>query len=138
MYGIGKRTLEEGLNRGPRWMLGVCSGAIGVAMLVMAPEATRPEGHVLIGLFACAIAACCFLTGGARRLAGRVVGALVFAAAVLYLVVATGSVQEAASPRDWSTLGDAIAFFVLAGLPGLCFACLGKLRWRKPEREPES
>lgn len=118
LYTTGKEVLAQGLSRGARILLAGFAGLFGAGMAWMAPHSGAPLSFYLFSAFCFAIVLACCLNGRTKRFFGRLIGAAVFIVTVWYCV------------EDWPHIRSIVLFW-LAGLPGLCYACLGRFYWRK-------
>lgn len=134
-YREAEKQLAEGLSPGARYTLGIAMVLIGIIPMMTAEGAQRPAAVYGVGVFCWVIAVACFAQGTARRLAGRIIGAVVFLACVAYLVsqITSGPVDSGSQAEP--SVVNAIMAMVVFGFPGAYYAWKGKLRDAE-EQEP--
>ena len=133
MYREGQEVLARGLSRGASIVLGLVAALVCAGMAAMAPSSGSPIVFYLYSLFCGAIAAACFFTGSIRHMVGRLLGAAVFAISAWYLFGQFSGGQLVSGSRSQPSVLNAAIFFIVAGVPGLLFALLGRFSWRKEQ-----
>ena len=133
MYGEGVKVIERGLSRGASVLLGLVAALISAGMAVMAPSSGSPIGFYLFALFSGAITVACLFTGRIRHWVGRLLGAAVFSISVWYLVGQISGGLAISEGRSEPSILNATIFLVVAGIPGLLFASLGRFTLRRKQ-----
>ncbi|MCO1337014.1 hypothetical protein MO867_22070 [Microbulbifer sp. OS29] len=126
MHNEAQRVIGKGLSLFSRVLLGLVAGLFGVVMVLIAPGMSKPIGIYGFGAFCIAISLLCVFTGKYRNYLGRLVGAVVFAVSMCFLVNEISGSKLISSSKAEPAIINAVLFFLAFGLPGGWFAAKGK------------
>ena len=136
MYREAQEVLAPGLSRGAAISLGIVATLTCVGMAAMAPSSNSPIGFYLFAAFCGAIAIACFTSGKIRRMVGRLLGATVFVFSACYFLNELSDGPLISGRRSQPSILNAAIFLIVAGIPGLLYALLGRFSWRHGTGEP--
>lgn len=139
MFRESRKVLSKGLSPSMRILLGTISGLFGVAMLLIAPTFGASAGIYAFAVFCLLISLACLLTGLPGKIVGRLIGLAIFGICLSYLISQIQAGPLYSGKRSEPSVLNAAILMMIAGVPALVFAILGRLHLRKSENQsPES
>jgi hypothetical protein len=133
VYGTANRTINTGLSRGARILLGSVAALFGVMMFVAAQGSTHPVGIMGFGVFCLLIAVACGTWGRVRQFVGSIIGTVIFLAGIWYLVDELLSGPATSGSRSEPSVLNAIFFLVFFGIPGAAYAYNARFGYSRKE-----
>ncbi|MBI3832138.1 MAG: hypothetical protein HY291_21635 [Planctomycetes bacterium] len=124
-HDAAEKQLAQGLSPGARYTIGAVAAFFSVYMVFMASETKVPIAALAFAAFCAVLATACFTTGKIRNIACRIMGGVIFAAGVVYLISQLFEGEVVAGKSHPSIL-NAIFFLAFFGIPGICYAIRGK------------
>jgi hypothetical protein len=130
MHWLEDNWIGNVLGRGFRLVLGFVSAVFGVVMVVSAPPTDHAAGFYLIALFCFLIGIACIGNTRVRHFIGSVVGVVLVAGSLWYVVevVTHGPIASRLGPPS---LLNGLVLFVVLGIPGLIYAAAARFGFRR-------
>ena len=130
MYQQANETINQGLSLGARILLGSVAALFGLMMILIA-EPPHKVDFIAIGVFCLLISLACVTRGRVRQFIGSCIGVAIFLAGVAYLVAELGGGVLWSGSRSQPSIGNAILYLILIGIPGAAYAYKARFGYRK-------
>ncbi|WEN15447.1 hypothetical protein PY254_01865 [Rhodanobacter sp. AS-Z3] len=122
MYREAAEAINRGLSLGARLLLGSFSALFGIVMMLTAQPTDNAIFFYLIGAFFLLIAVACVTRGRVRQFIGSVVGCVMFALGVWYLVTEFFRCVYWSDSRAQPSALNACLYLAFIGIPGAAYA----------------
>lgn len=126
-----RKKINEGLSPFSRVLLGSFSGLIGVMMILIAPPTEKQLYFYLFGGFSLTIALACIFKGRVRQFLGSIIGVVLLALSIWYLLSQLFGGGPLFSARSGQSIFNALLFTVFFGIPGITYAAKAKFGFNK-------
>jgi hypothetical protein len=131
MHWLEDNWIGNVLGRGSRMVLGFVAAVFGAVMIITAPPIEKAAGFYLIALFCLLIWIACIGNARVRHFIGSVVGVVLVAGSLWYVIEVVTSGQFASYFGPPSLL-NALALLLVLGFPGFLYVAVARFGIRRP------